>query len=308
VSGFQRKQEGQDLVEASGPGILVVDPAFYFQEGKVDVGFPTFFDEESGEEFGVSNVALTFSGAYIQPDFEWWFGFCIGYKGQNAAVIPPNGGREDGEAGEDVEVLEPEEEGDEPAEGGAAESGVFGLREGTVGGVYEGFELLDEDAPVAAAFASAHAEVAGGGVFGHTAEAGVGDADEDDGFNLAGESKIVRGGPRSPGASWDVGGVRVEEVLAVVEVEDREAAVAIVFVLWREVDADGAVVGQDGGVEVEGLKAGDLSARIAVVLDPGEAGASLRGRIDEESGGAGGVGRVVNLQCLVKLQWAHLLR
>ena len=60
-----------------------------------------------------------------------------------------------------------------------------------------------------------------------------------------------------PGAAGEVGGLGVDEVLAVVEIEDGEAAGGLGGVLGREIDEDGAVVGEDGGVEVEELVAGD---------------------------------------------------
>ncbi len=55
-----------------------------------------------------------------------------------------------------------------------------------IGPVDPGLQLFDEQPSVAPALAAAHAVVAGGRVLGHAAQAGVGDADEDDGFGFAG--------------------------------------------------------------------------------------------------------------------------
>lgn len=66
------------------------------------------------------------------------------------------------------------------------------------------------------------------------------------------------GGVGSPGSAGDVGETGIEEVLAVVEIEDGKAAGGLVVILWGEVDGDGALLG-DGeklGVELPDLKSG----------------------------------------------------
>ena len=89
----------------------------------------------------------------------------------------------------------------------------------------KGLSSFDEEPAVERAVAAAHAEIAGGGVLGHAAEAGVGDADEDDGLGCGRALVAVGCLAGAPGAAGNVGGAGVDEVLAVVEVEDREAAV-----------------------------------------------------------------------------------
>ena len=182
----------------------------------------------------------------------------VAEEGEDAAVVPPDGGAEDGEFAEDLRVLKAEVEGDEASERGAAEGGVVGTWEGAVGAIEEGFDLVDQEAAVSVAFAACHAEVAGGGVLRHAAEAGVGDADEDDGFDFVGGQEGVSGGMGPPGASGDVGEAAVEEVLAVVEVEDGEAAGGVFVVGGGKVDGDVRVFGdgEDGGVEAPGLEGG----------------------------------------------------
>jgi len=157
-------------------------------------------------------------------------------------------------------VFKAEGEGDEAAEGGSAESGVLRIRAGAEGVVDEGLELFEEEPAVAPTLAAAEFGVAGGGVLGHAAQAGVGDADEEDRLGETGLNHAVCRGVGEPGMAGDVGGLLVEEVLAVVEVEDREAAVGVVVILAREVDEDGAVVGfgQDRGVEAEAFEARDI--------------------------------------------------
>ncbi len=264
-----REEEGEDVAEAVGPGVLVVDCADVFEVGEVDSGLPSALEEEAVELVGIADVASAFGGAHVEPDVERRAGLDAVDEGEDAAVIPPEGGRHDGEVAEDFGVFEAEEEGDEAAEGGAAEGGVGCGGQGAVGGVDEGFELFDEESAVEWTIAATHFVVAGGGVLGHAAEAGVGDADEDDGLDAVGECEFVGGGLGAPGAAGDVGGVAVEEVLAVVKVEDGEAKVGFGEVLGGEIDGDGAVVGKDGGVEVVDVVAGvveELAGGLGMVL------------------------------------------
>ena len=86
---------------------------------------------------------------------------------------------------------------------------------------------------------------------------GVGDADEDDGFDVAGGDLSVCGGPCAPGAARHVGLAAVEEVLAVVEVEDGEVPRRLRGVTLGEIDVDLTLVGENSGRQKEGLETGD---------------------------------------------------
>ena len=89
---------------------------------------------------------------------------------QNAALVPPDAGGEDGEFGEDFGVGEAEVERDQAAERGAAERGIGGVGQRAELAIDAGLQLLDEQTAIEIAVAAAKAGVAGGGVFGHAAE------------------------------------------------------------------------------------------------------------------------------------------
>ena len=146
--------------------------------------------------------------------------------------------------------MEADGKGNQAGEGGTAESGVCGVGERAVIGVYLGFEVVDEEFCVEGALAAAELGVAVGGVLGHAAGSGVGDADEDDGFYQACGGEAVGGGVDLPGMAGEVGEARVDEVLAVVKIEDGEAAMGFGEVGFWQIDVEGAVVGQEAGVEV----------------------------------------------------------
>jgi hypothetical protein len=284
-----RKEELEDAVEARGPGVFVVESAGDAEVVEVDVVAPAALEEAAVEGVGVAEMAEAFGGAHIQPDAGMREVGRLGSEArtdaggarwntaaeplEHAAVVPPDAGREDGEAAEDLRVLEAEGERDEAAEGAAAEAGVRGAIEQAEALGDEGQEFLDEEAAVELAFAAAAHGVAGGCVLGHAADAGVVDADEDEGLDAAFASEAVGGGVGAPGAAGKVRGAGVEEVLAVVKVEDGEVAAGIGGVGLGEVDADAAGfgVGQEARVEQEGLVAG------IVVELTGSGGRILRG-------------------------------
>ena len=261
--GSSWKEEGEDLVEAVGPGVLIVRGAGNDQQPEVLVGggavVPAALQEETVKQFNITDVTLALGGSDVEPDTKVRFGSGVGDEGQDGAVVPPDGRAENGEFAEDLGVLQPEIEADEGAERGATEAGGPGTGEGAEGGVDERLQLLDEESAVAVAFAATHAEIAGRGVFGHAAETGVGNADENDGLDDTLRGEAVCGGFSLPGSAGDVGGLRVDEVLAVMEVEDGKAAGGIGGVRLGQVDGDltRVRIGQDGGVKQKTVKARD---------------------------------------------------
>jgi len=252
---------------------------------------PAALEEAAVEEIGVAEVAEAFAGAHVEPDAEAGFGAGAADAVEDGALVPPDAGAHDGGLAEDVGVVEGEGEGDEAAERGATDGGVFGAGEGAEVEVDEGFELLDEEAAVAGAFAAAAPGVAGGGVLGHAADAGVGDADEDDGLDLVGGGEGVGGGVSLPGAAGNEGGAGVNEVLAVVKIEDGEVTGGFGEVGLGEPDGDVAAAGEEAGAEV-------LEAEITgVVVEV--AGLALAGWEGREGVGlcGGAVGEIVGQEC-----------
>jgi hypothetical protein len=239
-SGMGWEEEEEDVGEAGGPGGLFVEGSGDAEV--VEVGgdggggvpgcfegavVPAALEETAVEEVGVAEVAEAFAHAHVEPDAEAGFGAGAADAMEDGALIPPDAGGEDGGFAEDVGVVECDGEGDEAAEGGASDGGVGWVGEGAEGLVDEGFELVDEEASVAGAFATAATGVAGVGVLGHAADAGVGDADEDEGFDFAGAGEGVGGGVGLPGAMGDERGAGVDEVLAILEIEDGEATLGV---------------------------------------------------------------------------------
>lgn len=224
--------------------------------GEINVLAPAFALEQAEEVVGVAKVFCALGHAHVEPDAEIWPGEWSFYKAEDAAVVPPDRRGENGDFAENLRVFKAKEERDKTAEGGAADGGSGRAGLGAVDAIDLRFELFDEEAGVTPGFATAELEVAGGGVFGHAAEAGVGDADENDWLNFARFSEAVGGGVGAPGVAGNVGGEVVEEVLTVVEIEDGEAAVGIGEVGFWQINGDAAFegIGEDGGVEAEPFK------------------------------------------------------
>ena len=163
-------------------------------------------------------------------------------------MIPPDGGREDGELAEGVSIFESEKKGDEAAERRAAHAGGCGVFAGAVGAVDEGEQFAHEQLAVGFGFASAHLPVGSVGILGHAAGSGVVQADDEERLHSSGEDFSISMLVHAPGAAGDEGRFGVEKILPVVEVEDGVAPVGVLVVSRRQVDEDVAIVGQEMAV------------------------------------------------------------
>ena len=161
-------------------------------------------------------------------------------------------------------MAQAEVEGDQSSEGGASEGGARGTGERAELAVDEGLEFFGEEAAVEGAKAPFVAAVGNRGVLGDAVDAGVTDADEDEGLDAAGGNQGVGGEVSAPGFAGE-GGARIEEVLAVVEVEDGKAAVGLAEVSDGQVDADVPVGGEKARAEARDAP----EARVEVELSWG---------------------------------------
>src|SRR5579871_2792491 len=107
-----------------------------------------------------------------------------------------------------------------------------------------GYQVLGQEKTVTAGLASATLPVAVVGILRDSALAGVVDADDDQGLHFAGLNRFIGLLAHLPGAAFDERGVGVEQVLAVLHVEDRVGAIRFVVVPRREIDDEVARAGQ----------------------------------------------------------------
>lgn len=258
---------------------------------QVDVVLPAAGEEAVVEEVAVAQVAEAFVDAHVEPNaragasvVEEGRGARGGVEtaegrqdagtgcvfrtdaGEDVAAVPPDAGGEDAEFAEDLGVVETDGEGDQAAERTAGKASRLGAGLGAEGGVDQGFEFVDEETGVEGPFAAAVAPVAAGGVLVHAVVAGVVDADEDDGLDEVFAGETVGGGVGAPGAAGDVGGAGIDEVLAVVEVEDGEAAVGLGAVGGGEPDGDVTVVGEIDRVELWNAAEAGVAVEMVVMI------------------------------------------
>ena len=287
----------QDAVEAACPGLFVVDAAGDAQVAEVHFVLPAAGEQALVQEVAIAQVAQAFAHAHVQPDARARAGFvedglgtrrgaiaqerrknagpCRVFRadaGEDLAAVPPDGGREDAELAEDLRVVQADGQGDEPPERRAGQACAGRALEGAERAVDQGLELVDQKPGVEGTFAAAVAPVAAGGVLVHAAMAGVVDADQDDGFDQALAEEAIGGGVRAPGTSGNVGGTRVKEVLAVVEVENGETVGRLGAVGGRQPDGDVAVVGQVGRMKVGEAAQARVAVEIVGVFEAPKAG------------------------------------
>jgi hypothetical protein len=99
--------------------------------------------------------------------------------------------------------------------------------------------------PIVVGFAAAHAPITLGCVFSQSAVAGVVDADDDERLYFASLDGGIGVFADLPGASRNVRGAGVEQVLAILQIKNRVAAVRVFLIPWRQVDNDIALVGKN---------------------------------------------------------------
>jgi hypothetical protein len=133
------EEKAENVVEAGGPGLFVVDGSGSLHVGEVLSFVPAETEEQAVEVVRIANVARALGGAHVQPDAQGWSGLGLVDEGENAAVIPPDGGGHDCELAKDVRIFEAQKERYETTQRGSAESGVGGAGTGAVGAVYKGF-------------------------------------------------------------------------------------------------------------------------------------------------------------------------
>ena len=227
----------QERGYALGPSGFVVLRAGEDFEMEVAIFLPTFMEEriaKSGDV--VYGARAAFVGADIEPDTRAVLGqFGAGDGFENGAMVPPDGGREDGEFAEDVGILHAEVDGEQAAEKSRRDLYWRGLGR-SIAGFDEWLKFFDEQAAVFIGFATAEFAIARGSVFVDALFAGVVDADDDQGLDDALGDEGVGGFSDAPVDAGDERGGGIEEILAVFEIENGKLQVGTFFVDAGEVD------------------------------------------------------------------------
>ena len=268
-----------------------MNAAGYAKVLEVDVVLPSPGEQAVVEEIAVAQMTEAFVHAHVEPDAGTGTRVVkdrIGARrvdetaerrkdagagrvlradaGEDIAAVPPHAGGEYTELAENLRVIEADGEGDETAKRTAGETGVLGSGEGAEGAVDQWLEFVDEEAGVEGALAATVAPVAAGGVFLHAVVSGVVDADQDQGLDEIFAGETVGCGVGAPGMAGNVGGAWVDQVLAVVQVEDGKAAVGLRAVARRKPDADVAVLGKIARLEPANAAEAGIAVKIVAVI------------------------------------------
>ena len=239
------------------PRKLIVDRPLRPQIRQVNPVLPTAFQQPLVEQVGISKVPEPLGRTHIQPDAQVRASLpSVAQKGEDAPMIPPDRRAHDSKLAEDIRMLKPEIERDQPSQGGPAERCALRSRHRPVRAVDKRFEFVDQQASIRMALAAAGTEVARGRVLSHTPEPCVRNAHKDDGFDIPRPHHRIGRSMRAPGAPGNVREPPIEEVLAIVQVEDRKAARRIFVVSRRQMDCNGAFRrhGEDCGVKATRLE------------------------------------------------------
>ena len=124
-----------------------------------------------------------------------------------------------------------------------------GARQGPVGAVDQGFQLVGDQPAVVGGESATEAGIPGRGVLVNAFFAGVVNADDDQRLEEAAGDQLIRGLADPPVFTGLKCGLRVEQVLPVVHVKDGVAAVGVHVVTGGEPNQDISVVGEELGVK-----------------------------------------------------------
>src|ERR1700722_9267693 len=134
-----RKEKLEKRADAAGPGVFVVLGVGDQFEMQVAVGLPATGDERITEGVDVIHGADAFFGAGVEPDARAGRQRSFGDETEDGALVPPDRRRQDGKFAEDVRIFQAEVDGEQAAQGRAAESGAGGRGPGPILAFDEGF-------------------------------------------------------------------------------------------------------------------------------------------------------------------------
>src|SRR6266404_539694 len=146
-------------------------------------------------------------------------------------------------------MLEAEIQRHQSTQGRAAHSGHARIREHAVLLLNEGHYFLHEKFCVAIGAAAAEARRFGGCVFVDANFSDVVNSNDDERLHGAGENEIVGSVADVPVHTGNEGGGAVEEVLAIVQVESREAPLRLLVVDGGKIHNEVALVAEKAGAE-----------------------------------------------------------
>src|SRR5580698_9183694 len=210
---------------------------------------PAFLDEDVAKLLDVGDDARAFLGADVEPDRGMRVDARGGGETIDDALIPPDRRRERGDFAEGLRELEAEVKRDEAAERRTADAGETRIGVDAILRLDERHHFLQQKFCVAIGAAAAEFWRFGGCVLEDARFACVVDADDDERRKPAGADAVVGGALDVPVLSGKGCGA-VEKILAVVKIEDGEAAIGLIVVAGREIDDEVALIAEKARTEI----------------------------------------------------------
>src|SRR5882672_2522012 len=249
-SGLARGiQELQKRSDALRPSRFVVLRAIDTLVVQIAAWLPAFFEEHVTELLDVLHDARAFACADVQPDARAGLDGCCPGKTVDDELIPPDGRRERGDFSKHARMLEPQIEGNQAPQRRTADAGVLRAGEHAVFAIDEGLHFFDQKFCIAVGWAAAGFGDVGVSVFAHARVRVVHPHDDKRG-DRARLNKMIRGLPDVPVLPGNEGGGAIEEILAVMKIEDGEMAPGLVGVSGRRVDDEVALIAEKARAEL----------------------------------------------------------
>src|SRR5229473_1965910 len=249
-SGLARGiQELQKRSDALRPSRFVVLRAFDALVVQVAPKAPAFFEEHVTELLDVLHDARAFARTNVQPDARAGLHDRGLSKTVDDEMVPPDGRRERGDFSKNARMLEPQIKGDQAAQRRTADAGVLRAGERAVFAIDERLHFFNQKFCIAVGAAAAEFGNVGGSVFAN-ARLRVVHPDDDQRRDRTRLNEVIRGLPNVPVLPGDEGGSAIEEILAVMKIEDGETAPGLVGVSGRRVNDEVALIAEKARAEL----------------------------------------------------------
>src|SRR6266404_6873856 len=164
-------------------------------------------------------------------------------------MVPPHRRGERCNLPENARMLEAEVERNKAAQRGTADAGMLRAGERAVFAIDEGLHFFNEKFCVAVGAAASEFGNVGGSVFANARVRVVHPHDDQRGDRPR-LNKMIRGLPDVPVLPGNEGGGAIEEILAVMKIEDGEMAPGLVGVSGRRVDDEVALIAEKARAEL----------------------------------------------------------
>jgi len=239
------KKKPQHIPKALRPCTFIVDCSINLFINKVFSRLPASLQQHALQHIRISNMPNSLRRPHIQPDSQLRPRLRPFHHPQKAALIPPQRRRHRRHLSEHLRARKSQIQRDQSAQGRPTQSGILRIRQRSVRAVNQRLQLLNQQPPIASSLSAPHLRVARGRVLRHPPKSRIRHPDQDYRLNLPVQSQLISRRMRLPRSSRNVRRSPIEQILPIVQIQNREASLLILQILRRKIHRNSSVVRQN---------------------------------------------------------------